>query len=301
MDTGLLEDIIALLEAGSLNRAAARRNVTQPAFSRRVRAFEDWIGRPLLERGTNHITMHPALSENEGEIRAILLRLSELRETVASHDGNAQRLTVVAQHALSAGSFPEICRSLVNQQPHLTFRLRTCNRKECISTFLRDEADVLLCYQAPDFPPMPFDQEIYARLWREDCLAPIVSRSLLDTAGSGDDVVLKLPRIAYPAESHFGRLIAEQGKRHPLSRLVGPVVVTSAFSNGVLELVRSRLGVGWVPLSLAAEHLRSGEVCTLREQIGRISVGVTLYALRSNKIGCDLLETVQPADQGKVV
>ena len=44
MDTRWLEDVLALLEEGTLNRAAARRNVTQPAFSRRIRAFEDWIG-----------------------------------------------------------------------------------------------------------------------------------------------------------------------------------------------------------------------------------------------------------------
>ena len=45
-----LDDVLALLEEGNLSRAAARRNITQPAFSRRIRGFEDWLGVTVLER-----------------------------------------------------------------------------------------------------------------------------------------------------------------------------------------------------------------------------------------------------------
>ena len=44
MDIKWLEDLIALGQTGSLSRAAALRHVTQPAFGRRIRAFEDWAG-----------------------------------------------------------------------------------------------------------------------------------------------------------------------------------------------------------------------------------------------------------------
>ena len=44
MDMQWLDDVLVLLEEGNLTRAAARRNITQPAFSRRIRSFEDWLG-----------------------------------------------------------------------------------------------------------------------------------------------------------------------------------------------------------------------------------------------------------------
>ena len=44
MDFRWLEDALILIEERNLSRAAARRNVTQPAFSRRIRALEDWVG-----------------------------------------------------------------------------------------------------------------------------------------------------------------------------------------------------------------------------------------------------------------
>ncbi|MCB2102451.1 MAG: LysR family transcriptional regulator, partial [Rhodobacterales bacterium] len=37
MELSWLEDFVALAETGSFSRAAERRNLTQPAFSRRIR------------------------------------------------------------------------------------------------------------------------------------------------------------------------------------------------------------------------------------------------------------------------
>jgi DNA-binding transcriptional LysR family regulator len=44
MDLDWLKDFLVLAEKRNFSRAADARNVTQPAFSRRIRALEDWIG-----------------------------------------------------------------------------------------------------------------------------------------------------------------------------------------------------------------------------------------------------------------
>ena len=41
MDIKWFEDLLVLLEEKSFTRAAARRHVTQPAFSRRIRLLEE--------------------------------------------------------------------------------------------------------------------------------------------------------------------------------------------------------------------------------------------------------------------
>ncbi|MGY8861417.1 MAG: LysR family transcriptional regulator, partial [Pseudomonadales bacterium] len=43
MELKWLEDLLALLEEKSITRAAERRHVTQPAYSRRVRQLEEWL------------------------------------------------------------------------------------------------------------------------------------------------------------------------------------------------------------------------------------------------------------------
>ena len=64
MDMHWLDDVLVLLEEGNMTRAAMRRNVTQPAFSRRIRSFEDWLGVKVLDRGKNRIDISPALAGN---------------------------------------------------------------------------------------------------------------------------------------------------------------------------------------------------------------------------------------------
>ncbi|MBR0663237.1 LysR family transcriptional regulator [Roseomonas hellenica] len=47
-------------ETRSLTRAAALLNVTQPAVSKRIRALEAWVGKPLVERRANRIALTEA-------------------------------------------------------------------------------------------------------------------------------------------------------------------------------------------------------------------------------------------------
>ena len=50
MESKWLEDFVSLAETGSFSRSAALRHVTQPAFSRRIRSLEAWLGADLIDR-----------------------------------------------------------------------------------------------------------------------------------------------------------------------------------------------------------------------------------------------------------
>ncbi|WP_256825585.1 helix-turn-helix domain-containing protein, partial [Pseudomonas juntendi] len=45
-----LEDFVELARTRSFTRAAENRFVTHPAFGRRIRALEEWVGTRLVER-----------------------------------------------------------------------------------------------------------------------------------------------------------------------------------------------------------------------------------------------------------
>ena len=47
-----LDDSLALVESGNFSRAAEERHMTQPAFSRRIRALEEWLGTELFDRSS---------------------------------------------------------------------------------------------------------------------------------------------------------------------------------------------------------------------------------------------------------
>ncbi|WP_343738292.1 LysR family transcriptional regulator, partial [Achromobacter sp.] len=60
MDIKWLEDFVALSKSRNLFQAAESRNVTHPAFGRRIKALEDWAGVPLVERGHQVSTLNAA-------------------------------------------------------------------------------------------------------------------------------------------------------------------------------------------------------------------------------------------------
>src|SRR4051812_5323582 len=109
MEMAWLEDFLAILECGGFSRAAERRNVTQPALSRRIRALEQWIGTPLLDRSTHAVTLTPA-----GQIFRVtaedLLRLQLGRDAAREAASTAsETLRFASTHALSLTSFPAGC------------------------------------------------------------------------------------------------------------------------------------------------------------------------------------------------
>jgi LysR family transcriptional regulator, hypochlorite-specific transcription factor HypT len=67
MDLAWLEDFLKLAEEGNLSRAAEARNLSQPAFSRRIKALEHWVGVTLIDRETHRI----ALTEAGAAFRAV--------------------------------------------------------------------------------------------------------------------------------------------------------------------------------------------------------------------------------------
>jgi len=50
METKWLKDFLALNNLGNFRLAALQRNVSQPAFSRRIQALEAWLEAPLIDR-----------------------------------------------------------------------------------------------------------------------------------------------------------------------------------------------------------------------------------------------------------
>ena len=50
MNLTCVDDFLALAATGYFSRAAEERHMTQPAFSRRIRALEEWLGAELFDR-----------------------------------------------------------------------------------------------------------------------------------------------------------------------------------------------------------------------------------------------------------
>lgn len=280
MDTRLLEDALVLLEERSLSAAAARRNVTQPAFSRRIRALEDWIGRDLLVRGPNKVEIAPALAGCEAQIRAMLAHLGQLRSQLQTTEGG-EPLAFAAPHSLSYTIFPELYERYARAHPGSGVRLRTSNQEVGLSQFLRAEADILIAYEVRGRARVPFDDSIARHVWRRDALIPVVGGSLRHRLTHAQLLPDDCPVIRYPETSPFGQIVAEHEIDADLP-VAGQIAVETAFSIGVGRLVLRGLGAAWLPHSILHDEIVAGDAVILSHRYGRIPLDISLFVHRAN-------------------
>jgi len=289
MDLRWLDDVLVLLDEGNLTRAAARRNVTQPAFSRRIRAFEDWLGAPLIERRSNRISASAALTASEDDIRALASKLKDLRIKVANHEDAHCVITLAAQHAPVQSVFPDLALRAKEAQPGLRFRLRPGNLNDCVSMFLRREAAMLLCYEADIAAPLAFGPNITRARLSQDFLIPIVGGALRQAVQANGHLPQDTPAIVYPSDSYFGSALRRAGRPFCVAETSANTVCETAFSSGILELVAKGLGVGWVPFSMAQRELETGSLVSLAETLGQEVLDVAIYADSTSQIAMDLM------------
>jgi DNA-binding transcriptional LysR family regulator len=106
METAWLEDFLAVLDEGGFSRAAERRAVSQPAFSRRIRALEDWIGASLFDRNTHSVRLTAAGERFLPAAEEMLRRLQIGRlDAIAASQEASETLRLAATHVLSLTFF----------------------------------------------------------------------------------------------------------------------------------------------------------------------------------------------------
>lgn len=285
-----LNDVLVLLEEGNMSRAAARRNITQPAFSRRIQGFEDWLGVAVLDRKKNSIEISDALISNEDEIRALMARLRELRTKIAHYEKSRMIVALAAQHAPICAAFPDMALRAKTELPGLQFRLRAGNLSDCVSTFLRGDTSMLLCYEADSVGPLQFGSDIRRGVWGQDYLVPVVGGALRYKVTDFGDVPANTPAIVYPEDSYFGEVLRKNDKPFGIPSSSANTFSISAFSSGTRELVLNGLGIGWLPFSMVYREIESGALISLAHQYGQEALQVVIYADKNVEIAQRLMK-----------
>ncbi len=289
MDTRWFEDILALLEAETLTGAAERRAVTQPAFSRRIRAFENWLGQDVIDRSTNRVVIRDALRRSEPDIRAILQRLREVQQSIRLAEMAIPRVTFATQHALTLSTFPDLIKTVEQIGIVLNYRLRAANRDDCISMMVRGDSDALLCYETDDEDPLPLDQSFTRRVWAKDRLIPVVGGQLRYAIFDNRPIPDGTPVITYPENSYLGQTLATNCPEWAVARRTMRPICESAFSAGVREMVLRGIGVAWLPMSMIWKDREAGRITDLSPLLGSCSLSVCLYAKSDHPLMTDIL------------
>src|SRR5688572_17856730 len=95
-----IEAFVAVAEAGSINRAAIRLNLTQPATTRRIQNFEAAIGGTLFNRAVKPATLTSLGGHVLERCRRVLIAVAELEACSAIAADPAGNLKAGVAHGL---------------------------------------------------------------------------------------------------------------------------------------------------------------------------------------------------------
>ena len=288
MELDWLEDFLALVEHQHFGRAAEARNVSQPAFSRRIRLLEAWLGAPLFNRDTHRVALTSAGEQWRPSAEDLLRRLYLGRDqTRAIAEGSTTTLRFASTHALSVTFFPQWLEEIEAEHPlGSTVSLVTDNMAGCERMMLQGQAQFLLCHHHPS-TPVSFKPNYF--VWVDlgsDTLVPVSAPAPDDPLRPRfilpGDLGAPVPYLAFSEVSGMGRILASTHALEGPSVWLAPTF-TAHVATVLAEMARAGRGVAWMPMSLIARDLELGVLLRAGDRRWDIPIDIRLYRPRARQ------------------
>jgi LysR family transcriptional regulator, hypochlorite-specific transcription factor HypT len=245
MDVDWLESFMALLDHGGFTKAAEAQHLSQPAFSRRIRALEHWLGAEVVDRSTFPVTLTPAGRRLREEASSVLAGLSSLRDEIRGRQlAPREAARVATSHTLATNFFAEWWSAMGSAAGPVPCRLQPTDTLEAYDALVHGGCELLLAYVDPA-APIPLDSAEWIRVG-EDTFGPY-------SAVDGNVPAFELPgdaRRPVPLLSHarnafLGRVTDRLLAADPAPQL-RPVMQTD-LTEGLAQLAQRGVGVAWLP------------------------------------------------------
>lgn len=291
MELKWLEDFLALLNTRNFTSAAQLRNISQPAFSRRIQSLEAWMGTELLDRTKKQVQPSDAALQYRDEIQQVVSKLYQLRSKIQSSQTHHVSFTVAAQHSLLASPpLPTVLRELSAHIQNLELSVRSEDSEGCHSLLSRGEADLIFLYEHSQNVGHTNSSALKSFEVGNDRLIFVCSKEL-HRALRKQPAAPIYPLLVYPETSFLGRVIRERELGNLSSRYGTQIRCESAFAPALKEMTLAGTGMAWLPESLVIDELASGELISLSRLSKPIDLRIMGYQLTSpgNKLRDDVV------------
>ena len=260
MDTKWLEDFVSLAETQSFSRSASLRNVTQPAFSRRIQSLEAWLGTALIDRSSYPTRLTQAGHVFYEQALAMLAQIGETRELLRGQSsGQGRMIDFAVPHNLSLTFFPRWLSQIEQQIGRLPCRLRALNVHDAVLTLVEGGCDLMMCYHHARQP-------VQLDLLRYDMLPLGVERlapySIPGPAGTPQFALggaTAAPYLAYAPGAFLGRVVdtvlAELPQRPALDK-----IYETDMAEALKAMALAGHGVAFLPDKAVRDEVQAGRL-----------------------------------------
>ena len=281
MDHKWLEDFVTLARERSFSRAAQLRHVTQPQFSRRIRALEMWAGTQLVNRAGVPLSLTAAGEELLPVARRTVASLGDTRARIRQASHGSDWVTLATGRTLSRTAVPHWLERVKQQVGDVRLRIVTGSIHDGATTLEQGGADFLLTFTHPRLPLVLDDNLFEGQTLGTDELVPV---SAARADGKPLHALPGTARKPVPVLGYAPTLALSQILQDGLARSGADLhlrtVTESDFAESLHEQALQGTGVAWLPRALVAGDLRMGRLVAAARDSAPIRFEIRLYRPR---------------------
>lgn len=262
MEIKWVEDFLSVVETLNFSRSARLRNVTQPAFGRRIRSLESWLGAELFDRSSYPCVMTVAGESFVPIAREMLSQSNQARLILRGQlSGKQAPVRFAMPHTLLLTLFPRLLLEIEQVTGPMTTAVQATNVHDAVMALVERNCDLLICYHHAQ-QGIDLDEERYAML----SLGKEPLRPYVQVAGKGQPkytlpgtATEPVPFLSYSSYSSLSRIVEKQ-----LSGSTRPVHLFRRFESDLAEGLKTMAlqghGVAWLPASAVTREVAEGKL-----------------------------------------
>ncbi len=277
MDLNWLRDFISLGRTLSFTRAAAERNITQSAFSRRIKSLESWAGVALIDRASFPVRLTPEGEQFLPVAKETVAQLLGSRQAIRDQDiGDRPFLRFAVLHTISVNFLATKIEEWEHKITDLRTRVISDSLSACCQLLTDGACDFLLCYRHSGGALVLDEQQFSRKDIAQDRLLPVAESNRAkqqgwQLPGSLDE---SIPYLAYERASFLGSVVEHTiGNRQPYFDI--------RYVDSLVEAIKRRTlsgsGVAWLPYSSIKSELTSGKLVSVGDQSWEAQMDLSLF------------------------
>lgn len=276
MDISLFRDLDRLRQTGNFSQAAVLSNLSQPAFSRRIKALEAWVGVLLVDRSSQPVHLTQAgVQMLEAGLQA-LARIERERSQILEAQSLPDKYVVTfgTQHSIGWRFYPAWLQALEEAYGPILSRLRADDLPNCMAELKKGEVDFVIAYHGPGTSEPEWAETVVIG---EDQLVPVCKPG---TDGSpvfrfetGD---VQMPFLQFGDAAPIGRHLEPLLNSPELQNRLR-VVYENSMAGALRIRARAGDGVAWLPRRLVAPDIDAGLLVRTGSPDWVVNLDIRLY------------------------
>jgi len=285
MELKWLEDFLVLCEFRNFRVSSERRFVSQPAFSRRIKSLETWVGARLIDRTTQPVQLTEA-GETFKPVAQEIVRLANrsLKDMKAKTSRDKLKINFSTLNTLAQFFMPGWLKQL---QPFIEtdlFSVRTdfIHINSYLCALEEGTVDFFICYEDPSGTVLNDTKRFSSIQLGVEKLVPVVSP---DKDGNPTWWLPDNPTSAIPYLHTTSTLTVWPIKNH-LKKRYGHLKFETVYETSIASALKAMAvegyGVAWVPQSIVAEDLADNRLVRAGGEDDDIPVNINIYKCGNN-------------------